>query len=294
MRHDVFYLGKYDPVDEVFNIDMQLGPQFVESGLTFPPGTMPAPDDIPIGAASWAVAGHAQDGRLLSVAWVSDGISGIPPSPHGWDAANVASLVRELLYDHSVRRLVQRPVIEYELLREDPPWYNQSSLLVPRGGLKTLSRAVPIEQGDGLDVLVSFDVSKLPFARGATRFGVAVRAPPTTKARAAVALSFNVSAADGRGDRLVHAYGVQAVLEPIQIMFGETLDVRILTDRPIIEVFIAGGRAVFVETVPDFTLAATSVHLFNDGDVPVSVSNAAVFTMGCGWTSELPTPRNRG
>ena len=46
-RHDVFYVGNYDPIKEKFLINMTLGPQIIESGLS---GM-----GFPAGEASWAV-----------------------------------------------------------------------------------------------------------------------------------------------------------------------------------------------------------------------------------------------
>jgi hypothetical protein len=46
-RHDVFYVGNYDPTKEKFLINMTLGPQIIESGLS---GM-----GFPAGEASWAV-----------------------------------------------------------------------------------------------------------------------------------------------------------------------------------------------------------------------------------------------
>ena len=71
------------------------------------------------------------------------------------------------------------------------------------------------------------------------------------------------------------------------ILKGEAaLDLRILVDRSVVEVFVQGGRAVFSKTfapsvlyVPDTWLA---VHAF--GDAPLTLETIDVHSMGCGWT----------
>ena len=64
------------------------------------------------------------------------------------------------------------------------------------------------------------------------------------------------------------------------------LDLRILVDRSVVEVFVQGGRAVFSKTfapsvlyVPDTAIA---VHAF--GAAPLTLESVAVYSMGCGWT----------
>ena len=52
------------------------------------------------------VAGKGDEGRLLSIGWIS--MSGC--RSFGGCGANVASLVRELLWDNAASQLVQRPV----------------------------------------------------------------------------------------------------------------------------------------------------------------------------------------
>lgn len=73
---------------------------------------------------------------------------------------------------------------------------------------------------------------------------------------------------------------------------GETLDVRILVDRPLVEVFVQGGRAAYVFADTTFTPDKSSVHLFNWGTsgAAVHARSVSAYGMGCGWTSTLPKP----
>ena len=76
----------------------------------------------------------------------------------------------------------------------------------------------------------------------------------------------------------------------VKVLPGEPLSVRVLVDRPIIEVFAQGGRGALVAADQIFSLESTSVHLFNTGKRDVSVT-ASLYGMGCGWAEVLPTPK---
>jgi hypothetical protein len=65
--------------------------------------------------------------------------------------------------------------------------------------------------------------------------------------------------------------------------------VRVYVDRPVVEIFINGGRAAFTHAAADFALNSTAVRVFNDGKTAVTASNVSVHGMGCGWTAMAPT-----
>jgi hypothetical protein len=72
-------------------------------------------------AFRWAAIGDATDGRLLVVARVVEGNGKTPCNPgqpkgFGACARSVASLIRELRYDHTVDQIVTMPVGEYAAL----------------------------------------------------------------------------------------------------------------------------------------------------------------------------------
>jgi len=74
------------------------------------------------------------------------------------------------------------------------------------------------------------------------------------------------------------------------VLHGETLDVRMLIDRPIVEIFVNRGRAAFVSADANFSTSNTEVVLFNTGGGTVAAHNVSAFEMGCGWATELPKP----
>ena len=49
----------------------------------------------------------------------------------------------------------------------------------------------------------------------------------------------------------------------VQLLAHEPLDIRILVDRPVVEVWVQGGRDAFV-AAPNFLMDHATVHLVND------------------------------
>lgn len=98
---------------------------------------------------------------------------------------------------------------------------------------------------------------------------------------------------------------------------GETLDVRLVVDRPIVEVrrvhalvglayhplagsftgtlrhqvFVLGGRIAWAMGDGRFNASRAAVHVYNHGTTPVVASNVSVYGMGCGWAAKLPVPK---
>lgn len=257
-----FLLGTYDSKTETMNITS--GHQNIESGHAY----------------HWAAAGYAVDNpdpvatgkRLITVAWVSN-------------RPSVMSLIRELSYDHKTDQLVSYPVAEYSALR-NATFMEGKGMTLAKGALTTLP--VPQSAGGAVDVSASFDVAAL--SGPAQDFGIVVRAPKGGTA-GGVKISFSVLAPDASGVRVVHTTSGTSNLEPVKVMPGETLDVRVLVDRPLVEAFVMGGRAAAVSADTTFNVAQTSVHLFNSGTVPISASKVSAYGMGCGWAAEMPAPK---
>ena len=99
----VFYLGNYSVEREKMILDMKLGPQTIEWGFV----------------DRWAVANYIADGRLVTIGWLrrpdtlhapcASPIPNVPKSENRFGGCenSVASLVRELLLDHSTGQLVR-------------------------------------------------------------------------------------------------------------------------------------------------------------------------------------------
>ena len=188
------------------------------------------------------------------------------------------------------------------------------------GTIKQLE-AIPSAAGGALDLEVSFDLSTIPADATVARFGVAVRAPlesstdsnSSVLAEAAQNVWFEVGPKDPEsGSRRVTVAGIMNGLGPpnpprpfkcyrgacpsntTTLFVGETLDVRILVDRPVTEVYVLGGRIAFVHGDGTFTLDKTAVYVYNqDISATVQVANVTAYGMDCGWRSDLPAPRAR-
>jgi sucrose-6-phosphate hydrolase SacC (GH32 family) len=277
-KGDVYLLGNYDETREVMVADQSHPTQRLDCSTgdnynwvtTGPNGPDPATDS----------------GRLLIVAWIYG-----PPAPSSM------SLIREISWDVAARQLISFPVPELTKLRTKAIMQNVSLGDVGVGALKTL----PLGAGTGgsADVLLSFVVTNAD----AVGFGVAVRAPANEYAGvAAVTMTVDrIGAPDASGSRNIslsfvtpdpkvnHDSNANAT---VLVLRGETLDVRVLIDKSVVEFFVMGGRAAYVACDEFYHPSNSSVHVFNTGPVPVAVPSANAYSMGCGWAHSLPVPSN--
>jgi hypothetical protein len=64
------------------------------------------------------------------------------------------------------------------------------------------------------------------------------------------------------------------------------VDIRLLVDRSIVEVFVMGGRVVFSKVYAPALLMVPDTHVaLQAWDAPVT-ADIDVHSMGCGWTAE--------
>ena len=72
---------------------------------------------------------------------------------------------------------------------------------------------------------------------------------------------------------------------PFTILSGEqSVHLRVLVDRSVVEVFAGGGRAHIV--AGEFAdVGHTFVHMLASGSSPVAVGNLSIWSMDCGWSS---------
>jgi len=267
-------------------------------------------------------------GRLITGAWVRGGGSGRVPCMIDGGCQSVVSLIRSISWDAASKQvpllvlfrlfflvfllpwlltwpsaqLVSFPVGEYTTLR-NRTFFQDQRLSVPTaaGGKPGVARlSVPPETGS-LDVLASFE---LP-AKGASGFGVSVRSGDVrlevvsavaTAAGHVVVVNFYAGpqpcvSVRGQPPCTASPTPPPPTNATLEVLRGETLDVRMLVDRPIVEIFVNGGRAAFVSADANFSSATTDVSLFNNNDnVGVTASSVSAFEMGCGWATELPKP----
>ena len=74
----------------------------------------------------------------------------------------------------------------------------------------------------------------------------------------------------------------------VKVLASETLDVRILVDRPIVELYINGGRAAFTVAAANFAVDSTAVRIFNKGAAAITATNVTAHGMSCAWTDVVP------
>jgi hypothetical protein len=74
---------------------------------------------------------------------------------------------------------------------------------------------------------------------------------------------------------------------PFKLFAGEThVDLQVLVDRSVVEVWVAGGRAT-IQGRSYGAVGHTAVHLIAR-EMPVVIAKYSIYSMGCGWTSDLP------
>jgi hypothetical protein len=287
---DSFGLGTYDSKTEVMTV------------------TSHAQTDVPsLGvwgqkmAYHWGAAGReapdtdpdTDSGRLFTFAWIaSDGLTWL-------QSPSTMSLIRELKYDAAVG-MTSFPVEEYATKLRNATVIDEKSSMLASGAKRTL--ALPHGAGGMLDFLVSFAVNSS--ATGG--FGVAVRAPPGATAGAALIVTVqSISKADAAGTRnatIVFSPAGSSVVrltptnetyiaaKTVPVLAGESLDLRILIDRPVIEAFVNGGRTSYVTADTAYSDDNSSVHIFA-GASSVAIESVEAHTVGCGWSETLPKPR---
>ena len=264
-----FLLGTYDAETESMNItspDLNV----IDSG----------------GAYHWAASGNdgpdpeTDVGRLLTVAWV-----GNKPS--------VLSSIRELKWDATTAQLVSYPVAEYGILHNATFVDNEDLGPLQPGTTKELD-GIPAGLGGALDVGASFWIQRAgTFGVGARCAAASTSTTSTTTPDCALLASFAVtkgSSSDDEWDVAITFNGKTKASLRLAAGDQSRLDVRLLVDRPLVEIFAAGGRAAFTFADTTFSESRTGIVMFNT-DAQVAAQNVTVHGMGCGWVDALPVPK---
>ena len=227
-------------------------------------------------------------GRMMNVAWVTSiatqgGKQGAPNS--------ALSLMRELHYSVETKQLVANPMPELELLRTGTSLFHEASMQLQPDKLSTLKLSKS-GAGDTIDLTVSFELNA-----GITSFGLSVLANERDLSGSAV-IRVNVSAVVGGFTGTVQG---AVELSPPGLEWNGTfllsnaraatsvcggaacVDVRVLVDRSIIEIFVAGGQVASLMAFQPPSVNYTNVHLFAAGEEAVTAKAVHVFEMGCGW-----------
>jgi hypothetical protein len=233
---------------------------------------------------SWGVAGQTEsDGSILHMYWSSG------PGGRAGPGIAMMSAVRVLSYDPASASLVTNPA----------PWYSKmhNRTLVDESaiaiGVSSAGRtytpalsAGSAQSGASSDLMLHVDLPSTTVS-----FELRVLAGQASSSNA-TSIVINVSAANpdyaaGPRKGLISATPSfaprRANAQGFGVLAGEsTLDLRVLTDRSIIEVFAMGGRGT--TATHDYPSDGSAMfHLVNWGESPLIVRNLSIASMSCGW-----------
>ena len=267
-----FMLGNYNSTSEMFTV------------------TQPNGQVTVTGSYGWAAAGtngpdpDADNGRLLTAAWV------VLPGPRRV-VSGAISLMRSLRWDSVSKQLVSSPVSEYTSLRNQTFVSTQTGGEIPAGGKVDLP--IPAAGGGAVDVLLTIEPGPSAVGMGlSVKSGAAkltIVGVDTVAGGHSVSLVINTTN-DTTWDP-VHEFnaGPPNAHHLIFVAHGETIDIRAMVDRPIVEWFVNGGRAAHVAVSP-FNPREAAVAVFNLAQSARRFKSVAAYGIGCGWASTKPVP----
>ena len=213
-----------------------------------------------------------------------------------WGGVALLTVVRDLFYDSNLQDLLMYPVPELKKLRSASPFATLRGV-VPAGTGVPTTDAVTLFTTN----LTVFDVEAtiaLPASGAAVQFAVNVMAPPSNVSECGAVLHVNVSSAAASGTRSVwiatvtgavsklwpqHVTAMNFTLPPS----ATTIEVRILVDKALVEVFVAKGRgAITVPVSVEEGVGGKGVFFVGGGEGPTTLVDASAWTM-CG--SSVPS-----
>ena len=251
---------------------------------------------------TWQNRGPGYDGQ---VSGRGPGFPLTPPIPSGFTHDHLSGL-RQVSYDPALGTLISNPVKELAGLRNGT-LASEKGVSVVVGSPHVIAGTGAPHDASTADVLLTIAVPRPTRGGNGSRAGAAVASAVGVSVLANVSggvpfggvlTILNFSAPDANGS--LTALASIRTLNPcgsgseglthasFAILANETLlDIRILVDRSIVEVFIMGGRVVFSKTYSPSVLYVPDTHVAVHawGDVsPLTLASADVFSMGCGWT----------
>lgn len=249
----------------------------------------------------WADTSMTWQGRGGAADQVSGRGPGFPitnplPPTNRFTHDHLAGL-REVAYDPALKTLVSNPVRELVNLRNGTLGSEKDVSVAPGKAHVVAGTGSPADASTS-DVVVNVTIPAGAGAAG-TAVGVSVLANVTDGSPFGGVLTVVNFTAPDPATGTMNAVASIRTLNPcgsssaglvsaiFPILKGETvLDIRIMVDRSIVEVFVMGGRAVFTKSynpavfyIPDTNVA---VQAWGAAALTASVD---VFSMGCGWTN---------
>ena len=240
------------------------------------------------------------DGRLLMMGWVltsramnANGWYMSPVSRHDiagiWVAfssrcqryrceqgpADCLTVPRAVTFDAAMSQLLAVPVDELSALRQGVIGSRSGAALAAGQSLALLERsATAFDLELGLKLVPNTDL--------AVDIALLTSGPTAAPESGGLILGINATSEDPRRVSLSVGGGVvfAFTLPPQQ----DTLDVRALADRNVVEVFVASGRGVYTGAVNISAVAAPGAFVL--ARRPATVVSAKAWEMGCGWATE--------
>jgi len=207
------------------------------------------------------------------------------------------SVLREVKFDPVVRDLTAQPLEEYRLLHNGTLFAHQSPLRLPAGG-KLLTLPLGGAGGSAIDLSLTVPLSS---TAGSQRLSVGLSVLATAQSLAnSTAIQLTVEPPSAGGFRAGNlSVGIEWPADnpplpttwrpwsaPFRVRPGQaSVDLRVLVDRSIVEVFANGGQAAGLLAYLPSSAEHTSVHLFSRGEEAATVEDVQVFSMGCGWST---------
>eukprot|EP01052_Picozoa_sp_SAG31_P037127 SAG31_NODE_4745_length_2985_cov_2.095634_1_plen_216_part_00 len=207
---------------------------------------------------------------------------------NGPGTSNCQTIPRELTYDSVKQKLLSLPAAEITSLR--------TGIISKHSAVHVaIEHPLSLVNGGTTSFDLEFVVELPQVASNSSWFGLSILASPSATTKAAVLLSFNVSASATASNRaVIMSLGVpdqprRSALNTtvaFELPVGSAaMEVRVLVDRSIVEIFAGGGRGVISVPVlsPGKDPAATEVLLNSQAAAGVDLGSSCAWAMGCGW-----------
>ena len=291
----LLYIGMYDSTDECFAA-VNASTRGPFHSFTYNNASVAQP----YGRHCWADTSMTWQGRGNAFGQSSGRGPGFPlptplPPSNRFTHDHLGGL-REVAYEPETGALVSNPVRELTGLRNGTLGSDKDVVLKAGTSHVVVGTGAPAD-ASASDVVVRVAVPPVGAAAGAA-VGVTVLANLTAEGSpfGGVLAIVNFTAPDTT-DGTIKATASIRTLNPcgtgsaglsqvtFPILKGETtLDLRVLVDRSIVEVFFMGGRAVFSKTFNPAVLYVPDTHVVLQAwGADLTVGSVDVFSMGCGW-----------
>ena len=189
----------------------------------------------------------------------------------GWILGMGSSIVRDITYDSSLKLLLSNPVSELALLRGSI-LANITNAVLPATDPYSVVRSGAASVDIALDIHVPVEAANLTIGL----LGSDAQTAP-------VQIAFTVPQLVEGENRMVEMQS-GTVKYRFPLLAGESLSLRLVVDKTIVEAFVQGGRAVAsILNRKGASQAGAEVFVTPGLTDSVSILRGQVSDMGCGW-----------